>query len=181
MPNIFSLILCLLVCSTSFAQDELTDRLFSTIDQRLSFMEQVALFKAQNGLAIEDLEREAIVIQDSKRAAQVAGLDPTSVEEFFRAQIALAKIIQYRYRALWLSQPSDVESVDLDGIVRPRLSQLGDEIIALLAEMASTGKLIEAQHRVRFHELVQQRFVEDDETNLLFDALQKVTIFLPIP
>ena len=80
-------------------------RIFSTINERLSYMEDVALFKAQNHLPIEDIQRESVVINKAKVSASEQGLDPEIVKDFFQAQISVAKAIQYRYRADLLSQP----------------------------------------------------------------------------
>ena len=73
--------------------------IFKTINERLSYMEDVALYKAQKGIKIEDLARELVVVETASLSAQKAGLDIESVSEFFQAQISAAKAIQYRYRA----------------------------------------------------------------------------------
>ncbi|MCP3901424.1 MAG: chorismate mutase, partial [Desulfobacteraceae bacterium] len=53
----------LLAISSSQAWAEVTsEELFSTINERLSYMEDVALFKAQKHLPIENIEREKVVL-----------------------------------------------------------------------------------------------------------------------
>lgn len=77
----------------------------SLINQRLSHMKDVAGYKAQHHLAIEDLPQEAKVLANSVAEAEKLGLDGESVKPFIQAQMDAAKAIQYRYRADWLSSP----------------------------------------------------------------------------
>ncbi len=58
-----------------------------------------------NHLAIEDLAQEAKVLSNTMLEAEKLGLDGDSVKLFVQAQMDVAKAIQYRYRADWLSQP----------------------------------------------------------------------------
>jgi chorismate mutase len=51
------------------AEPELSDSLFQTIDERLGYMEDVALFKAQNRIPVEDIAREKVVLFDAKELA----------------------------------------------------------------------------------------------------------------
>ena len=103
--------------------------LFSAINERLSYMEDVALFKAQQHLPIENIERENVVLDKAKMSAFKQGLDPDSIEGFFEAQISVAKAIQFRYRADLLFEPSVEKSKNLQNEVRPLLLELGDQII----------------------------------------------------
>ncbi len=95
------------------------EALFETINQRLSYMKDVGLYKAQNQLAIENVERERVVLNSAKTAAAEKGLDADAVAGFFTAQISAAKAIQYRYRADLLSQPSQRQPLDLNAEIRP--------------------------------------------------------------
>ncbi|WP_234912755.1 gamma subclass chorismate mutase AroQ, partial [Vibrio anguillarum] len=70
--------------------------LFTAINLRLSYMEDVALYKAYNNEPIEDTKREAIVINNASISAEKEGLNKESVVDFFSAQISAAKAIQYR-------------------------------------------------------------------------------------
>ncbi len=56
-----------------------SDKLFSVINERLSYMEDVALFKAQKHKAIEDIKREEVVIAKASASAAKAGLNEGSV------------------------------------------------------------------------------------------------------
>ena len=67
---------------------------FKAIAERLSYMEDVALFKAKNSLAIEDLQRESRVLEKAVKGARDRGIESESIAEFYRAQISAAKAIQ---------------------------------------------------------------------------------------
>ena len=69
--------------------------------RRLVIAEQVALAKWDNGMPVEDAPREDQVIGSAMKAAQSRGLDPTSVSNFFRAQIEANKLVQYSLLADW--------------------------------------------------------------------------------
>ena len=75
--------------------------LVETSARRLHIAEQVALAKWDSGAAVEDLPREAQVIRGAVRAGDSRGLDPTSISNFFKAQIEANKIIQYSLLADW--------------------------------------------------------------------------------
>jgi len=55
----------------------------------------IALAKWDNGMPIEDASREDHVIGGATKAGESRGLDPTSVSNFFRAQIEANKLVQY--------------------------------------------------------------------------------------
>jgi len=59
-------------------------------------MKSVGLYKAIHQVPIEDIPREKIVIEKAMDAADKQGVTATSVKDFFRAQISVAKVIQYR-------------------------------------------------------------------------------------
>lgn len=67
--------------------------LVGTSARRLAIAEQVALAKWDNGVPVEDASREDQVIVSAAKAGQSRGLDPTSVSNFFRAQIEANKLV----------------------------------------------------------------------------------------
>lgn len=81
-----------------------TEALFSAISARLSYMEDVVIFKINNKQPIEDVEREEFVLKSASESAEKLGLDKRSITGFYAAQISAAKAIQYRYRADLLHQ-----------------------------------------------------------------------------
>ena len=110
---VFTLLSSLVVNPTIAAEIDTRFRLFLSIDERLGYMENVALYKAQNQIAIEDIERERIVLADATQQAVLHGINPDSIKRFFVAQINAAKAIQYRYRAELLGSAIPSPLIDL--------------------------------------------------------------------
>ncbi|OUR94976.1 hypothetical protein A9Q81_14530 [Gammaproteobacteria bacterium 42_54_T18] len=152
----------------------ISEGLFETINERLSYMEDVALFKAENHRPIEDVEREKVVIEKAKVSAHDRGLDPDSVEYFFKAQISVAKAIQFRHRADFLSQPLQHKPKDLQQEVRPSLIRLGDEIIEQMVMYIKTHGSFKSIRFAEFDAVINVKHVAFLDKQLLFKALQKV-------
>jgi|FLOH01.1.fsa_nt_gi chorismate mutase len=150
--------------------------LFSTIRQRLDLMQSIALYKAQNQIPIENVDREIIVIADAKRAAAREGLDADSIEEFFVAQIAVAKAIQYRYRAELLSDSTRLPAIDLDTEIRPEITELGGRIVILLARYLRSANTLDPALREPFNQALTTRFVSPADKTMVFDALLKARL-----
>ncbi len=130
-------LLVIVSASTSAVQAGQTtqiDRLYGQIEQRLSYMKDVAAWKWQNKKPIEDLDREAIVLANTQKAAEAYGLDGPSTRAFFMAQIAAAKFIQKTHFDRWQTNGYDGGSPpDLQNKLRPAISQSGDNILALIS------------------------------------------------
>lgn len=156
------------------ADDSPALELFDTINRRLGHMQDVARYKAQNRIPIEDIAREQIVIADAQQSAQNLGLNAQSVEAFFAAQIAVAKAIQYRVRADLLSAPVSVPAPDLNSEIRPQISELGALIIAQLATMLADRPSLAEDLRTSFYASMSVSHVSDADKQLLFDALLQI-------
>ena len=150
--------------------------LFQTINQRLSYMEDVALYKAINHLPIEDVKREKLVLEKAKQAAKEKGLAPGSIEAFFKTQIAVAKAIQYRYRADLLIQPTNKKPRDLKTEVRPALIRLGDEIILGITNHLKKYGSFDVSNLEKFSKELNVRYVKEKDKEALFEALKKIDI-----
>ena len=150
--------------------------LFGAINERLGYMEDVALYKAQNRIAIEDIEREKIVIDKAKQSAEAGGLDPDSVEAFFRAQISVAKAIQFRYRADLLSQPVSRKPKDLKQEIRPELIRLGGQIIRQMAQHLESHGAFRPAGFADFEAAITIAYVTGPDKELLYNALQRVQL-----
>jgi len=156
------------------------DRLFATINQRLSHMQSVAAYKWLNDLAIEHPQREQKVIASALDQAQQLGLDPTAVDEFFSIQIEAAKEIQRYWFGRWQAGLG-VDHVaglskDLSAEIRPALIRLGAEI---------TDSLLDSEYILnnpRYQRLLMERGraliniegVSEESKALLVKSLQKV-------
>ena len=124
------------------------EELFLLINERLSYMEHVALYKERTDSPTEDIEREAVVLMDAVETANELGLFGPSIESFFKAQISVAKAIQYRYRADWQSESPSFVPLNLQETIRPKLSQIGKSIVDKIATLYSKGEQIDEEHRL---------------------------------
>ncbi|NQZ12021.1 MAG: gamma subclass chorismate mutase AroQ [Algicola sp.] len=156
------------------ANDNKATALFETINQRLGYMTDVALYKAQNQLAIENTKREIVVINSAKASAAEAGLDPARVEAFFKAQISAAKAIQYRYRAELLSQPIERLPLDLNKEIRPALIKLGHQIIEQMAGYVKQHGAFKPEQWAAFLKIVNQQYLSKMDKTRLFEGLLRI-------
>ena len=151
-------------------------KLFSVMNERLSYMEDVALYKAINHIAIEDLDREKTVIESAAKSAASLGLDSHSVEALFSAQISAAKAIQYRYRADLLSTPETKKPRDLTSVIRPALIRLGKQINEELAAYLQEGGSFSDKDWEIFDASLSERYLSPADKKVLFDALGLVRL-----
>lgn len=162
------------MCRLSIQADLSAEALFSTINERLSYMEDVALYKALQHIPIEDIAREIIVINTAKDSAAGQGLNPESIEDFFTAQMSAAKAIQFRYRADLLTAPTDRIPRNLQSIVRPALINLGEEIVTKLVAHLSVHKDFTPQQFSLFSSALTSSYLKLEDKKLLFAALLKI-------
>jgi chorismate mutase-like protein len=170
------LVLTFLVCASPLALADETDQLFASLAARLAYMPDVARYKLARGIAVEDLPREAIVLENSGAAATLAGLDPTTVSHFFQVQIDVAKAIQMRHMNA-SDKTTAAESIpDLDGEIRPALDRLGDQIIALLAECLRSRGNFKTADRTAFDRALERSPLTATERQQLFTSLLPVRL-----
>ncbi|MCL9780844.1 chorismate mutase [Vibrio sp. S4M6] len=169
----------LLIFATPFAfAAGNSSTLFQNINHRLGYMKDVALYKAQKHLQIEDTAREAVVIQKAQAQAKEIGLNPTSVKAFFVAQISAAKAIQYRYRADWLTDPAalNAKPLNLKTQVRPALITLGDQILSQIkAHLEQSGPFKNNEREQFVNSITVKNLTEADKNNL-YNGLMKVRL-----
>ncbi|WP_416361622.1 chorismate mutase [Kosakonia cowanii] len=146
------------------------------INERLSWMKDVAGAKAQQHQAIEDLAQEQKVLARAVIDAEALGLDGESVKPFIQAQMDAAKAIQYRYRADWLATPeTNWQPRPLDE-VRKQISELSDRILRKVAErLKASGKLTEAD-REEFMRTVQQHNLTGQDKAHMWQALESISL-----
>ena len=65
-------------------------------------------------------------------------LDPAAVSNFFRAQIGANKLVRYSLLAEWrrVGKAPDHTPVNLAGVIRPELDEVGEALISELTETA---------------------------------------------
>ena len=178
MERNFLLKIILLICFSSTASvataAEKTSEVASLINQRLSYMKDVAGYKASNHLAIEDLPQEQKVLASAIQQAEKLGLDGESVKPLVQAQMDAAKAIQYRYRADWLSAPeTQWQPLALDK-VRSQISVLSASILSAIHTDLAQGKHFSDQAAFR-HQLTQTQLSDSDKARL-WEALQQVRL-----
>jgi chorismate mutase len=146
------------------------------INQRLSYMKDVAASKALNHQPVEVLSQEANVLAESQKVAAAQGIDPDSIAPFIVAQMSAAKAIQYRYRADWLSTPKTGWKPQPLSEIRTHISGLSARIIERLAvELKANGK-ISPSNQAEFIARLQQSNLSEADKIQLFKAIEQVRL-----
>lgn len=116
------------------------------IDQRLLLAQAVARAKWNVQAPIEDLGREAQVIQAAVKEGTALGLPKAWIEAVFRAQIEASKTVQRELFAQWSVQRAGKfdDAPDLAKTVRPELDRLTTQ---LLRSMASNQAVLNDEAR----------------------------------
>nr|WP_275681807.1 gamma subclass chorismate mutase AroQ [Scleromatobacter humisilvae] len=112
------------------------ESLRTLIDARLLLAPDVAQFKWNHHLPIEDLPREAEVIAALGRQASALGVPQPWAEAFFRAQIEASKTAQNELFQGWdvFKRGQFPDAPDLVTVTRPKLDRLTDQLLHALAE-----------------------------------------------
>ncbi|CDH24414.1 chorismate mutase [Xenorhabdus bovienii] len=160
--------------ATAMAMPTQNDEVASLINQRLSYMKDVAGYKANNHLAIEDLRQEAKVLSSSVLEAEKLGLDGESVKPFIQAQMDAAKAIQYRYRADWLSVPEkDWQPEPLEQ-VRSKISVLNTDILTDVSTRLTKGDLF--TDKTAFTKVLDQTHLKNGDKERLWSLMKQITL-----
>jgi len=112
-PLYFIILAVLLTVVTGACPARADQQLFDAIGTRLALMKGVAHYKFANQQAVEDLSREAIVLEQAVDAGRRINLRPSSTERFFKAQITAAKTIQQYWFVKWQTTPPSAPAPDL--------------------------------------------------------------------
>ncbi len=112
------------------------ESLRALIDARLMLAPDVAQYKWNHHLPIEDLPREAQVIAALGHQAAELGVSTAWAEAFFRAQIEASKTAQNELFQGWdvFRRGQFPEAPDLATVTRPKLDRLTDQLLHALAE-----------------------------------------------
>jgi len=167
-----SLSLTLFTTEAVFASEQ--SRAFSAIIKRLSYMQDVALYKFHNGLPVENKQREEKVLRNALNDAEQNGLSPETMALFFEAQISVAKAIQHRYLADLLSSPSNLipDPQGLNKEIRPALLRLGKEITIQISQIVTTTGPFKVKDWENFRSVIgNTKYVSESDVKLLFNAL----------
>ena len=112
------------------------ESLRALVDARLLLAPDVAQYKWNHHLPIEDLPREAQVIAALGHRAAELGLPQAWAEDFFRAQIEASKTAQNELFQGWdvFKHGQFPDAPDLAAVTRPKLDQLTEQLLHALAE-----------------------------------------------
>lgn len=176
MKHLAVMLLGFLLSGLALANQD-THQVFQLINERLGYMEEVALYKVHKQQAVEDLAREAVILEKARLKADSYGLDSSSMEGFFQIQMNAAKAIQYRYRADWLFTPSRRGMPrDLATEIRPELIRQGDQIAKSIRDYLKSGSSFSDDQLNEFLTVVNQENLKPGEKEDIFRALQKVRV-----
>ncbi|MBF9060662.1 gamma subclass chorismate mutase AroQ [Rhodobacterales bacterium HKCCSP123] len=105
------------------------------ITERLSLMRDVAAWKFLRELPVEDLPREAAVLEAMATRAEELGLAPAPLVAFSAAQIEAAKAIQSCWIDRWTggAAPAPTEAPDLAAVIRPEILRIDAALVGLVA------------------------------------------------
>ncbi|ATM85352.1 chorismate mutase [Yersinia enterocolitica] len=146
------------------------------INARLSYMKDVAGYKAQNHLPVEDVAQEEKVLDKALAEAASLGLDPVSIKPFMVAQINAAKAIQYRYRADWLSQPeSDWQPKPLE-TVRTQIGELSSKTLKQIAEELKTCDKATFSDKNVFTNTIRQHHLQAADIDVIFTTFNLIKL-----
>ena len=112
------------------------ESLRALIDARLLLAPDVAQYKWNHHIPIEDLPREAEVIASLGHQAADLGVPQPWAEAFFHAQIEASKIAQNELFQGWdvFKRGQFPDAPDLATVTRPKLDKLTDQLLHALAE-----------------------------------------------
>ncbi len=137
--------------------DTATDTVFTRIGERLALMKPVAAWKRARDVAVEDLGREAVVLEKATQSAAKVGLAAETAKPFFQAQITAAKEIQNCWIARWSNneaQPPDPVP-DLKTEIRPKLIEIGAALLADIRKVLASGAKFDAAQSAAFRAKVK--------------------------
>ena len=139
-----------------------------TIAARLALMKPVAHSKWVTSRAIEDTDREKVVIEQAVISGLQHGITTDSTTTFFKAQIEAGKAIQRFWFNIWRDEPPEGLAPVLTTAVRPQLLELGDQILSQLGADKRSLTFI------RFQEATQIEGLSLAHQQTLFQALEGI-------
>ena len=148
-----------------------SDTLFKAIGARLGHMKAVAHYKFVHQRSIEDLSREAVVIQNAERTGHSMGLPAAPTRQFFATQITAAKTIQQYWFEQWRVKPPSPNPPSLTQDIRPKLLLLGNEIMVMLTSP------VDNRDRQSFLQHTQTEGLPEALQNQLFDELRNLSTY----
>lgn len=134
----YLLIASVILCGAS--GNAYCEALYAHIQQRLALMDEVAAYKWQHGLPIEDRAREARILRDVSTQALAHYVEEESGKHFFLEQIRAAKEIQTYWFEKWRGGDPPPKARDLATRLRPEITRIGSAIIDELGLIGTHNK-----------------------------------------
>ncbi|MCP4381920.1 MAG: gamma subclass chorismate mutase AroQ [Hyphomicrobiales bacterium] len=131
-------VIALLLATTAAAEGPSPDSIHAVrlaMTDRLMIMVEVARFKWNGKIPIEDLEREAVVLEQTVDQAVASGVDPRLATALVRSQIAAAKALQGSLFEKWQADSVGQfdDAADLTETLRPAIGRLTAALIEAVA------------------------------------------------
>ena len=146
-------------------------QLYELLNERLLLMREVAAHKSLNGIPIEDVSRERVVIGAAVADGLRRGILPESSRRFFTAQIEAAKTIQQHWFDRWHQAGAPDQAPDLVVEIRPRLLRLGQDIVDASAVPGLSHS------RELFYSSLSVEGLDQSGKDRLFEALAGIRVF----
>jgi len=146
-------------------------QLYDLLNTRLSLMREVAAHKMLNGIPIEDVSRERVVIEAAVADGLRRGILPESSRFFFTVQIEQAKAIQRHWFDRWRQEGAPGQALDLVVETRPRLLRLGQDIVDASAVPGLTHS------RELFYSSLSVEGLDQGGKDRLFEALSGIRVY----
>lgn len=170
------ILLVLLAALLPFKAANATDNtdLADLIVERLSVMQAIAAWKLRNDRPVEDLPREAVVIDAAKTAAEAKGVDPETIHAFFQQQIEAAKVIQFCWIDRWQAGETPPEKTPDLSEIRAMLLPLGEAIVQEIADQLQESPTLDVAA-----ETLSIDCLDQDTSQTLSQALASVSLRSP--
>lgn len=155
-----------------------TDAVFERIGERLALMKPVAAWKRARGVAVEDLAREAVVLDKVTQSAEKVGLVAETARPFFQAQITAAKEIQNCWIARWdnnEARPPDPVP-DLKTEVRPKLIEIGAALLSDIKKALAAGATFDAAQSAAFRAKVKLDCLSVEGHTAIYEELGRLRL-----
>lgn len=163
-----------LLCGNGYATE--STEIYSLINERLSYMRNVAHYKYVKHLCIENRKREENVLLSAKEFAGENALDEVSVVNFFKVQIQIAKMIQHRATSHFYIYLPPTKVINLDSVLRPELIKIEKQLNEKLSEFLNEGKMFSSLSQVDFYRSVHSPYLTITEKDALFTALLAIQL-----
>ena len=145
------------------------------VNARLSYMKAVAAYKFQRGENITDLVQEEKVLENAFADAESLGLKGETVRAFVQAQMDVAKAIQHRYCADWLTEPDRLQAPVAIDEVRAKIAQLSFSLLVGIASKLKSGYRFTAAEKAFFMCEIRQEKVKQKDKERLWNTLKKIS------